>query len=456
MGEVAGLGPIGTQQIDVSDLSGVGPLTLEDGYTYLIDGAVTSGEAITFADTSSTLAFDDAAAMDGTIYALAPSNIIDLTDIADDPSGSVNLVGHNVLAVKENGTTYTLQLDKTQNFTGDFFHLLSDFAETGTDIVENTTPCYCRGTLIQTQRGQKRVEDIKIGDHAMTIVGVTRPIKWIGRRSFDGRFVMGRKDILPICIKAGALDENVPRRDLWISPHHAIYFESKYFDGRHVADGFLSRLPCEDGGVLIEAKDLVNGSSIVQAERVDKVEYFHIELETHDVIFAEGALSESFLDDDSRAMFHNAHEYQALYPDAAASVAQYCAPRLDDGYEVAAVWQRIALRAGLTPSADPRRAASLRGYVDAIGPRCIEGWAQDKEAPEAPVCLDISADGKLLGQTLANLYREDLAQAGLGSGRHAFRFEWPPGFTLALTTIEVRRSRDGRRLTGCSRARSAA
>ncbi len=74
----------------------------------------------------------------------------------------------------------------------------------------------------------------------------------------------------------------------------------------------------------------------------------------------------------------------------------------------------------LVPSADPRRASALRGYVDDIGPRCIEGWAQDVDAPEAPVCLDIYAGGKLLGQALANLYREDLAAAGLGSGRHAF------------------------------------
>ena len=137
---------------------------------------------------------------------------------------------------------------------------------------------------------------MKIGDEVMTMSGAVRPIKWIGRRSYGGRFVMGRKDILPICIKAGALDDNVPRRDLWISPHHAMYFKDDL------------------EGVLIEAKDLVNGVSIVQAERVDKVEYFHIELDTHDVIIAEGALSESFIDDDSRGMFHNAHEYRALYP----------------------------------------------------------------------------------------------------------------------------------------------
>ena len=70
-----------------------------------------------------------------------------------------------------------------------------------------------------------------------------------------------RKDILPICIKAGALDDNVPKRDLWISPNHAMYFEN-------------------NGGVLVEAKDLVNGVSIVQVARVEEVEYVHIELDS--------------------------------------------------------------------------------------------------------------------------------------------------------------------------------
>jgi hypothetical protein len=102
----------------------------------------------------------------------------------------------------------------------------------------------------------------------------------------------------------------LPRRDLWTSPHHALYLE----------------------GVLIEAKDLVNGVSIVQAKRVEKIEYFHIELDSHDVIVAEGALSESFINDDSRGLFHNAHEYGALYPDAPYVPARYCAPRLDEGY----------------------------------------------------------------------------------------------------------------------------
>ena len=96
------------------------------------------------------------------------------------------------------------------------------------------------------------------------------------------------------------------------------------------------------------------------------------------MIVAEGALSETFIDDDSRGMFHNAHEYRALYPDARARPAHYCAPRLDDGYEVEAARRRIALRAGLLRAADGERIGTLRGYVDEVSAHCIAGWAQNR------------------------------------------------------------------------------
>ena len=116
----------------------------------------------------------------------------------------------------------SVTLDIAGSFKTADFSIASDGGN-GT-LIEDTTPCYCPGTLIRTRRGQKKVETLQIGDEVMTASGVPRPIKWIGRRSYGGRFVMGRKDILPVCIKAGALDEHVPKRDLWISPHHAMYF----------------------------------------------------------------------------------------------------------------------------------------------------------------------------------------------------------------------------------------
>jgi Hint domain len=196
-------------------------------------------------------------------------------------------------------------------------------------------------------------------------------------------------------------------------------------------------------GALIEAKDLVNDVSIVQAERVDKVEYFHVELETHDVIVANGALSETFIDDDSRGIFHNAHEFTVLHPDEAGRRARYCAPRMSGGYEVEAARRSIALRAALPAQDGAPHLGALRGYIDLIDGACIAGWAQIVDHPEAPICLDIYADGRLIGQTLANAYREELNRAGLGSGRHGFTFTPPPGLVFAPDSVDVRRSLDG-------------
>ena len=217
-----------------------------------------------------------------------------------------------------------------------------------------------------------------------------------------------------------------PKRDLRIPPHHAMYFRDTNIDG-----------------VLIEAKDLVNGVSIVQAESVDEVEYFHIELDTHDVIIAEGALSETFLDDNSGGMFHNAHEYDALYPDVVTAPAHYCAPRLGEGYEVEAVRRAIAQRAGLLRASDGPRTGELRGYIDIVSETAIAGWAQSVDHPEAAVCLDIYAGDRLIGQALANCHREDLKRAGLGSGHHGFAFTLPAGLAIGSDTVQVRRSLDG-------------
>jgi hypothetical protein len=294
-----------------------------------------------------------------------------------------------------------------------------------------TVACYCPGTLIATDRDERAVEDLAVGDRVMTPSGL-RPVKWIGTRSYGGRFIAGRKDMLPICFKAGSLGEGLPRRDLWISPHHAMYLD----------------------GVLIEAKDLVNGVSVVQAEEVDRVDYFHIELDSHDVILAEGAWSETFVDDDSRGMFHNAHEFSALYPDESSRPARYCAPRLEEGFEVDAVRQRLAQLAGAPR--DASRMGALRGFVDRVDAGCISGWAQNEEHPEAPVCLDIYVRGQLVGHALANCYREDLREAGVGSGRHGFSFVPKPGCRFAPEDVLVKRSLDGAGLPITAEARSAA
>ncbi len=118
-----------------------------------------------------------------------------------------------------------------------------------------------------------------------------------------------------------------------------------------------------------------------------------------------------------------------------------------------ALRRRIALRAGLVSEETSASAGELRGFIDRITPHVIEGWAQNVDHPEAPVCLDIYAGGRMIGQVLANRYCADLKCAVVGTGHHSFAFTPPHGLAFALDTVEVRRSLDGAVLLASEHAR---
>ncbi len=334
-------------------ISGAGIVTLGGGGADEIDSSTTiTTSAWTITDRGTEVTLEESLKYSGILTVQSGATLT----LANDSTLTVaQLIGSDATVVIDAGSSL---IDEATGVT---------YGPGTYDITEFNSPCYCRGTLIRTERGEVPVEALTIGSKVLTKSGEVRPIKWIGRRSYGGRFIMGRKDVLPICIKAGALDDHVPRRDLWLSPHHALYLD----------------------GLLIEAKDLVNGVSIVQADRVEKVEYFHIELETHDVIIAEGALAESFIDDDSRGMFSNAHEYRQLYGDVATGLAQFCAPRREEGYQVEAVRRRIALRAGVSAERISRASAGCVALSTASAPTPSKAGRRTSEHPEAPVCLDI-------------------------------------------------------------------
>ena len=297
----------------------------------------------------------------------------------------------------------------TLDITGDFVtaNFVAQNLGDATEI-QFTAPCFCRGTRIATAHGQVPVESLKIGDLVKTATQGFQPVRWIGRRAYDGRFIAGNHMALPVKIRRHALGFNVPSRDLFVSPGHAL----------------------AEGGVLVHAWRFVNGVSITQAEAVDRVEYFHIELERHAVIFAENAPVESFLDNDCRAQFQNA----ASAPESLARTP--CLPTVEDGFYLARLQMRINSRAGLRPPA--LNPGPLRSGIVQSGQRLV-GWAQDEAAPEVPVELELLCGGQVLLRLLANRYRADLRAAGLGTGCHAF--------DLVLPALEgaftVRRAADG-------------
>ncbi len=186
-----------------------------------------------------------------------------------------------------------------------------------------TLACYCPGTLIRTEHGEVAVEKLQIGDRVPTINGGLQPIRWIGTRSYGGRFLAGHDCLLPIRIRAGALGDGLPVRDLLVSPKHAMLLD----------------------GVLVAAELLVNGITIIKEHGLTRVDYVHVELAEHDAVWAEGTPSETFVDDESRGMFNNADTFAQLYPCVQAPVL-YCAPRVTDGFKLHAIRARLSDQAG--------------------------------------------------------------------------------------------------------------
>ncbi|NHN89222.1 Hint domain-containing protein [Acetobacter conturbans] len=230
--------------------------------------------------------------------------------------------------------------------------------------------CYCLGTLIAIENGEAAIETLRIGDHVRTSSGALRRIRWIGHRSYAPEFVRNSRGLLPIVIRANALADNVPRRDLRVSPLHAMYLD----------------------GVLIPASSLLNGRTIVQQDDPEQIDYFHLELESHDILLAEGAASESYLEEGGRGIFHNAADFYARYPDSDSEAAVNCAPRVEAGERLLTIWNRLNERA-LSLEA-PR----LEGHVAHADIRGVSGWFSSVETASQPFDIVAVLDGNVVAK----------------------------------------------------------
>jgi Hint domain-containing protein len=168
--------------------------------------------------------------------------------------------------------------------------------------------CFLRGTLIQTPDGEIPIEQLKVGTVVDTLRG-PMPVKWIGRQKFEKTTTSWHWSIAPIRIKRFALSDQYPRRDLILSPHHSLFID----------------------GLLMPVQWLVNGSTITFADTDNReaIEYFHIEMETHEVVFAEGAPAETLLVECGREQFGNFIEYEKLYGANGERVMLPFAPRIE-------------------------------------------------------------------------------------------------------------------------------
>jgi len=193
------------------------------------------------------------------------------------------------------------------------------------DGVNVAVYCFCAGVRIRTPDGYRAVQALKRGDLVLTADGRAEPIEWLGRQTVSTRFADPTR-VLPIRVRAGALSENLPVRDLLLSPDHALLV----------------------GGVLVQAGALVNGTSIVRETDVPETfVYYHVELADHALILAEGVPAETFVDNVDRMAFDNWAEHEALYPKGK-SIPELPYPRAKSARQIpGALRQVLEARASL-------------------------------------------------------------------------------------------------------------
>jgi Hint domain len=195
----------------------------------------------------------------------------------------------------------------------------------------HSTSCFLRGTTIRTSDGDRKVEDLAIGDLLPTVFGGIRPIQWIGRYRFrkSDPTKAWVKDILPVRIARSALGPDIPNADLFVTKAHSLLIDD----------------------VLIPVYNLINGATITEydARALDELEFFHIKLEAHDVIYAESAPCETLLDVDEGAI--NFIEYFRQYGPPPPQNAP-CAPVLGFGRRIEI---KSRLRSAISPWFDCRQ-----------------------------------------------------------------------------------------------------
>ena len=211
--------------------------------------------------------------------------------------------------------------------------------------------CFAAGTRILTDAGEVPVEELRDGQLIYAMFGGALPVVWLGRRRIDCRRHLRPHNVWPVRVRAHAFGPDRPRRDLLLSPDHAVFANE----------------------VLIPVRHLINGSSIAQEPR-DHISYFHVELPVHDVLLAEGLPVESYLEVGDRSNFANSDGPIRLFPESSIQTpdaralwdAYACAPLVVTGVKFAAVRQLVngravapmiaaATRPGSPPSAHSRR-----------------------------------------------------------------------------------------------------
>ena len=205
------------------------------------------------------------------------------TDPDSDP-----LVVHS--ATSENGEVVinddgTITFTADDGFTGDagIIYTVSDGNGGETDgNATVTVPCFTPSTMIATPKGERKVEELEVGDRIITRDNGMQEVRWIGCREMPGEELAAKEHLRPVLIQQGALGNGLPERDMMVSPQHRVLVAND-----------KTALYFEEREVLVAAKHLTDMDGIDVVD-VSHTTYIHIMFDRHEVVLSDGTWSESF------------------------------------------------------------------------------------------------------------------------------------------------------------------
>jgi len=296
----------GTLEID-GDIVGSGVVTVQANSVLQLDAGVVAGQSIGFS--GGEVVLEAPSQMLGSFAGFGAGDTIVATGIvANTPS-----FAGGVLSLL-NGTSVVQTLNVTGAYDSSNF-LLSPTGN-GTAITYQAM-CFAAGTLIRTPAGEVQVQKLRPGDRVITLNGEARRIIWVG--SSRVMVTRGQRSAAtPVIVRKGAFADNVPHHDLHVTKGHSFYLND----------------------VLVPVEFLVNHRSILWNDWAQEITIYHIELESHDVLLANGAPAESYRDDGNRWLFFNDNPGWHLPPQSP------CAPVHTGGPIVDAIWRHLLERSG--------------------------------------------------------------------------------------------------------------
>ncbi len=307
-------------------LDNAGSVTLGGGAILEITDPATTLGTITFLDRTGTLQLDATGGdTDGTLANFAAGDLVSL-----DGTGYSLAHSGNTLSVSQDGSVVDTFALAGQDYAEAGFTLTA--TGSGRTDLSTDAPCFCAGTLILTDRGERPVESLQAGDLVVTRrdgIDTAMPVRWIGQRRLHVARHPEPEQVAPIRILRDAVAPGIPCRDLRVSPDHAVFLDD----------------------MLIQARQLVNGMTIRRDAACAVVTYHHVELDRHAILVADGLPCESYLDTGNRAQFDNVVELHGGFDRQGCRTG--CAPLATDAALVRPLWDRLADRAAACGHARP-------------------------------------------------------------------------------------------------------